>query len=269
MAVVARNAYKGYTYQEYIHLFFTALMDTEKKIAEIEAEIISEHNFDDLYILFKDQTKYFVQIKNYPQTELSDISISDDEITIGTNKSKFANNAINIVIINTSLINETNAMVLGLPCVKKDNVYIIPLTSERIGELLNDMYADSNRQNIIAAFLKNRISNAEFTLKIHELPPLNRISIELDDTTVLLRNVFDEINVGIQFVVGKPGVGKSHYVNELIHKFSNSIIYRFWINSQDPQKQDRLNYKTFLKDLAIAVFESSKVSKVDSQDIIL
>lgn len=258
MAVVARNAYKGYTYQEYIHLFFTALMDTEKKIAEIEAEIISEHNFDDLYILFKDQTKYFVQIKNYPQTELSDISISDDEITIGTNKSKFANNAINIVIINTSLINETNAMVFALPCVKKDNVYIIPLTSERIGELLNDMYADSNRQNIIAAFLKNRISNAEFTLKIHELPPLNRISIELDDTTVLLRNVFDEINVGIQFVVGKPGVGKSHYVNELIHKFSNSIIYRFWINSQDPQKQDRLNYKTFLKDLAIAVFESSK-----------
>ena len=63
MAVVARNAYKGYTYQEYIHLFFTALMDTEKKIAEIETEIISEHNFDDLYILFKDQTKYFVQIK--------------------------------------------------------------------------------------------------------------------------------------------------------------------------------------------------------------
>lgn len=119
MAVVARNAYKGYTYQEYIHLFFTALMDTEKKIAEIEAEIISEHNFDDLYILFKDQTKYFVQIKNHPQTELSDISISDDEITIGTNKSKFANNAINIVIINTSLINETNAMVFGLPCVSK------------------------------------------------------------------------------------------------------------------------------------------------------
>ncbi|MBQ6908360.1 MAG: hypothetical protein IJQ28_08295, partial [Clostridia bacterium] len=120
------------------------------------------------------------------------------------------------------------------------------------------MYADNNRQNIITAFLKNRITNAEFTLKIRELPPLNRLSIDLDDTTVLLRNVVDEINVGVQFVVGKPGIGKSHYVNELIHKFSNSIIYRFWINSQDSQKQDRLNYKTFLKDLAIAVFDSSK-----------
>lgn len=258
MALVARNAYKGYTYQEYVHLFFTALMDTERKIAEIEAETISEHNFDDLYILFNDQTKYFVQIKNYPQIKLSDIAVSDDEITIGTNKSRFANNAINIVIINTGLITETDATVFGLPCVQKENVYIIPLTSEKIEGILNDMYADNNRQNIITAFLKNRITNAEFTLKIRELPPLNRLSIDLDDTTVLLRNVVDEINVGVQFVVGKPGVGKSHYVNELIHKFSNSIIYRFWINSQDSQKQDRLNYKTFLKDLAIAVFDSSK-----------
>ena len=65
MAVVARNAYKGYTYQEYIHLFFTALMDTEKKIAEIEAEIISEQKIYgyiiDIYVI--DSNGYIAYVK--------------------------------------------------------------------------------------------------------------------------------------------------------------------------------------------------------------
>ena len=40
------------------------------------------------------------------------------------------------------------------------------------------------------------------------------------------------IENGITFIVGKPGVGKSHFVNELKDAYPDAIVYRFWIGSQ-------------------------------------
>ncbi|MDR1630478.1 MAG: hypothetical protein LBS36_09760, partial [Oscillospiraceae bacterium] len=35
---------------------------------------------------------------------------------------------------------------------------------------------------------------------------------------------------------GKPGVGKSHLVNEILEKYPDAIVYRFWTGSQYPNR---------------------------------
>ena len=73
---VTRNSFSGYSYQQLILTLFVALMDTDDQINEIESETIVDHQFDDLKI--SGEKDIYVQIKNYPNSTLNDLSLIDD-----------------------------------------------------------------------------------------------------------------------------------------------------------------------------------------------
>lgn len=60
-----------------------------------------------------------------------------------------------------------------------------------------------------------------------------RMSLELSDRTILIREPLDNVEKGILWIYGKPGVVKSYYVEELIQKYNDAIVYTLWTGSQD------------------------------------
>ena len=50
MGKIARNALKGYTYQNYVLTLFFAKMDTDRNISKIESEALETKQFDDIYL---------------------------------------------------------------------------------------------------------------------------------------------------------------------------------------------------------------------------
>lgn len=91
-----------------------------------------------------------------------------------------------------------------------------------------------------------------------DLPLVKKLfPTKLDDETIILRaNILPELENGILMVVGKPGAGKSHFVNELDENFKHDALYRFWISSNDPFKKIRLNFDEFIKELNREIFNS-------------
>ena len=108
-----------------------------------------------------------------------------------------------------------------------DNIYIIPLTPIKTQEIVDDMYGDNGRIKAISNFAYETTINSIFKVNLSDLPKLTRFSTKLDDDTVILRNIVSDINQGLLLITGKPGVGKSHFVNEIIDKVHYDIIYRF------------------------------------------
>ena len=97
MSQIARNALKGYTYQQYIATYFIAKMDTEREISCVESEAIVSHNMDDILLLINDE-KYYIQSKNYPNTTLDDIKQDNEfEIKILGNTIKLSENTHDIL----------------------------------------------------------------------------------------------------------------------------------------------------------------------------
>ena len=255
MAQVARNAFKGYVYQSYVTTLFVAKMDADREIKQIEAETIVDHNFDDLNI--QTDKNYYLQIKDYPGTTLDDITISGKEVTIKNANCKFKDDNINILIVNTDLI-KTDDKIFDLPCTKKDDIYIVPLTTDTICEYLDNMFCDEHRELQIIHFSLKRISDERFKTSIDDLPEIVRIKHDLNRKTIILRQPLDPWEKGITCIIGKPGVGKSHYVKELTEMYSDAIVYRFWTDSQDERLKDRLQFSSFINDVALSVFGSSK-----------
>ena len=103
MAIVTRNALKGYCFQNYVFTLLLAKMDTEKNIIKIEAESSTPGQFDDIYIE-DNSNSYRIQVKNYPNTTLDDIKISGNTLIIKSNKNTFCASDNNILIVNTSKI---------------------------------------------------------------------------------------------------------------------------------------------------------------------
>lgn len=255
MTKVARNAIKGYVYQAYVTTLFMAIMDSKREIIQLEAETIVDHNFDDLNI--QTDKNYYLQIKDYPGTTLDDITICGKEVTIKNTKCKFKEDNINILVVNTDLI-KTNDNVFGLPCTKRNDIYIIPLTTDTICDYLDSIFCDEHRELQIIHFSLQRISDARLKTTIEDLPEFVRIKHDLNRRTIILRQPLDPWEKGVTCVIGKPGVGKSHYVNELTERYSDAIIYRFWTDSQDERLKDRLQFSSFINDIALSIFGSSK-----------
>ena len=105
--------------------------------------------------------------------------------------------------------------------------------------------------------------SGRFEVEIDDLPPIITFSTDLNQKTVILRGTPDTVEKGITYIVGKPGVGKSHYVNELINAFPDAIIYRFWIGQQDPKLNDRLRFDIFLEQIGLRTFQSPKAFTQD------
>ena len=274
MGAVARNALKGYVYQNYIFTLFLSKMDTDRSITRIESESITTAQFDDLYIE-NNKIKYRVQVKNYKGTTIEDIKVSDRIFTIGTNQNKYNPEDNNVVVINTSSI-ETNIKFMGLDAVEIDGITVIPLTESKVEELLDNMFSTESRELQIIHFGYKLISNSKFDVSLEDFPEIIRLSTDLEHSTVLLREPIEVLKSGITYIVGKPGVGKSHYVNELINKYREALVYRFWISSQDENLVNRLSFDKFLDDLALAVFKSPKkyvhndlISEINNNELMI
>lgn len=252
-----RNGFKGYTYQQYIFTLFFAKMDTERKIKKIEAESQGTKQFDDLYIEMEDETRYRIQIKNYPQAELDDINITDHVVSIQGNKNKYDPKDNNILVVKSDHINP-NEFFMDLPAIKKSGITIIPLIEEKVEEIIDSLYRSDKRELKIIHLGYSITCKAKFMVEKKDLPPMETIPENLTEETIILRTAPDEVPEGITYIIGKPGIGKSHYVNELISKYTGAAVYRFWIDSQDEYLQERLFYKTFLDNLAMQFWESPR-----------
>ena len=255
MGKVARNALKGYTFQHYIFTLFLAKMDSERIIKKIESEAITDANFDDLYI--EANKNYRVQVKNYPNTKLDDILISGDSVKIKGNSNDYNQEENNVLIINTDQI-QTDSDFMGFQSTIINGIIIVPLTPNKVQELLDEMFSTESREIQIIQFAFSLISSSRFEINEEELPKVIRMSLDLSEKTVLIRKPIDTVKKGILWIYGKPGVGKSHYVEELIQKYSDAIVYRFWTDPQDERLTKRLQFDTFLDDVALVVFNSPK-----------
>lgn len=267
MVEQGRYAQKGYSYQKDFYTLLVAKMDISKDIDCVEIEkIFSEaekkiNYFDDCY-LESNSKKYYFQVKNIKNRKgdcvtLDDIKVSDSKITINSNKILFDKTNINILIINTNKVH-TNTKILGLDAINLQGIYIVPITSKEINKSIDDLYSDVNRVNEIKNFTSEKINNDIFKLTKMDLPLVKKLfPTKLDDETIILRaNILPELENGILMVVGKPGVGKSHFVNELDENFKHDALYRFWISSNDPFKKIRLNFDEFIKELNREIFNS-------------
>lgn len=242
-------------------------MDTERSILKIEVEALDTENFDDMYfecISNGDQkgSSYRVQAKNYPDTSLQDIVISNNVMTIKGNNNEFVPMDNNVLIVNTTLIGTTDTF-MGFPCTKLNNIIVIPLTPEQIAEKMDNMFNTEARELQIIHKADDITENAKFVITINELPELIQMSTDLENETILLRNIPDSFKHTITFIEGKPGVGKSHFVNEICEKNPDAIVYRFWVDSQDPNKNKRIRFETFISELGIKVYKSAKKVYID------
>ncbi|MCQ4637328.1 hypothetical protein NE619_11395 [Anaerovorax odorimutans] len=259
---VARNSLKGYNYQNYIFTFFLAKMDTEHHIVKIESEALDTKQFDDIYIEMDDGIVYRIQAKNYAGTQIDDIVVSEHTVKIKANENQYDNKDNNVMIINTNQI-ITDTIFMGLPAVNKSGVIIIPLTEEQVTEYLDDFYQTEERElQIIQKGIEFACAE-KFVVRISDLPELITLSTDLQHQTIVLRKVPDCIETGITFYVGKPGVGKSHFVDELKNTFKDSIVYRFWIGPQDEQLRRRLQFDKFLTELGLLVYKTPRSFTVD------
>lgn len=259
---VARNSLKGYNYQNYIFTLFLAKMDTERNIVKIESEALDTKQFDDIYIEMNDGTVYCIQAKNYPGTQISDIIVTKHIVNIKGNENQYDSKDNNILIINTNHI-ATDTEFMGLPAVNKDGIIIIPLTEEQVTEYLDDFFRTEERELQIIQKAIEFTCAEKFVVGLPDLPEIITLSTDLLHQTIVLRRVPDCIEPGITFYIGKPGIGKSHFVDELKNTFQDSIVYRFWVGPQDEQLRRRLQFDKFLTELGLLVYKTPRSFTID------
>lgn len=251
----ARNALKGYVYQHLIFTFFVCYMDTTRCIKKIEAEPSTDKQIDDIFVESKDQTVYKIQAKNYKEVSLGDIEVTDKHIIVKGNYNSFNPIDNNVLILNNCKITP-NTSLFGVPALRYKGITIISLSDEQVKDYIDNMFSTEARVIQILNLANKAITAATFEVSINDLPELLFFSTDLEDETILIRNA--SIPNGITLVEGLPGVGKSHFVNELTEKNRNAIVYRFWISSQDPRISMRRQYNAFLTDLGYKAFGSSR-----------
>ena len=253
----------GYSYQEAIAHLLLAKMDVERAIKKIEIEADVAHNFDDLRVLTKDNLKIFCQMKDFENIQLSDITINDDEIRI-KGKSHCLSEDCNVVFIK-NIVLETNSCILGIPSYLTNSVHIISMTREEAKERIEGLYEiDFSRISIMQKFFARRFDNRKLCISLNELPPIEIYSVELMDKTIQLEN-FKLEDSKILMIEGKPGVGKSHLVNQLELE-GKALLYRFWISNQDSKYKERLEYRNFIFNLIKDLFQNYK--NMSEDDII-
>lgn len=270
---ITRNSFSGYTYQQLILALFVVLMDTDDRLSEIESESIVDHQFDDLKI--SGEEDIYVQIKNYPNTTLNDLSLNDDLFVIKGNKNKINRNLKNIVVINTNEI-KTNNEILGLKATKLEDVYVIPMTTELVKNKLLELHYDEERTYKLISLANHYTVDRKFNIHRQDLPTMEIYSTDLEYKTINIRNVDINIKKGCKFVIGKPGVGKSHYADEIRDSYPEGILYRFWIGPQDFFIKERLFYREFLKQLSFLIFNNPKkhseteiINKINEDELLI
>lgn len=268
---VSKNAFAGFPYQEWVYRNLVFKMDLNKKIVKINAEINREDstvktNFDDIFLEDIEKNKFYIQVKNLQNFKISDVEIEDSTIKIkGQKHIKFNKFETNIIIINSNF--ECNDEILGMKAKIIDPIYFIPLTHENYENQVGKYY-DIKRKDSINNLIENRIYNRKFQFCINDLPPLKVYPVKLNKKTILLRDIseYENIDYGVHWCIGEPGIGKSHLVKEIMEKVENSIVYRLHTDNTDLFIDDRLNFSSFLKDVSYNLFKTPEF-KTDDQII--
>lgn len=246
-----KNAYIGYSYQHLVAIYFTSLMDVERKINSIQIEADVDNKFDDV-LLKCDDGEFYFQIKDFDNVSLNDFQLSNGVIKIKGKDHKLSEGT-NILFFRAIEI-ESNSNVFGFPALKFDDYYIISANRKEIQNKIEQLYSSNGqRRSKIESHLHNCIDNRNLFLDRKDLPSIDVFKSNLSEKT---------IDVGIEhlklenlfFIEGMPGIGKSHLVNLIQAQFHNNIIYRFWISNQDKDYKERLIYRNFIYDISKQLF---------------
>lgn len=248
----SRNAFIGYTYQEQITFLFLALMDAERKIDRLEIEANVENNFDDVKISIEDNFIY-CQIKDYDEVKLIDLKISKNHVSIKGKKHNLANNCPNVLFFKKIDI-ISNCNFLGVPALKINNVHIISLSRIEANEAIDKLYKNNEIRKItLNKFFFDSLDNRILAIKREDLPIIKIFETKLLEETIDVGKRHLEFS-NILHIEGKPGVGKSHYVNTLSSIHNNSFVYRLWISNQDKDYKARLIFSNFISDITKKLF---------------
>lgn len=264
------NALKGYNFQGSIYCYLLCLMDLEREIIELDAEVSVDNNFDDIFVKTCNDS-FYLQVKNYKDITFDKIKINGNMINIDGylpiiigNKKGYNNNIL--IIRNLEIPKEKiNSKIFGMDCIMFDNCYIIGYFDKDYNQLIKSLYANEERYNNILLTADEKLNTGNFNFTIQDLPPLNIFEQKLQEETKIIRN-FSLKNKDILFIVGKPGIGKSHLVTELEEQniISNIIVERLWISENDKDKNNRLKYSNFIRDISYNLFNKSLIEEEDS-----
>lgn len=246
-----KNAYIGYTYQHLVTLLFLAKMDVERYIDSIEIEANVPDDLDDLKILCpKDEFRF--QIKDLDDVSLKSLQFKDNSIFIKGKKHSLSP-CTNIIFFSQIDI-KPNCEIFGIPALNVNDVYIISFRRENIYESITSLYnLNYDRESIINKFLSKSLDDRKFLIERKDLPTIPVFDTNLIEPTIDVGRKHLTIE-NILVIEGKPGVGKSHLVNCLTKEYPNSIIYRFWISSQDKEYNQRLKFSNFIFDFSKKLF---------------
>lgn len=246
-----KYAFIGYSYQWLAASLLLAKMDSERNIDLMEIEADVPNNFDDVKIKCGSDY-YFFQIKDMDKMTLDKLLVSGNEISIKGKAHKLSDHK-NIIIFKQIEI-QPNCQILGMPAYNFSGVYIISMSRTEMIENIHEFYAlDENRKNIIEYFFNGKLDQRILKISREHLPSISLYSTELLEATVDVAR--ESLSVkNILLIEGKPGVGKSHFVQTIADQYPNNILYRFWTSSQDKDYDKRLKYENFLGELSKIIF---------------
>jgi len=265
------NALKGYNFQGTIYCYLLCLMDLEREIIELDAEVSVDNNFDDIFIKTQDDS-FYLQVKNYKDVTFDKIKVNETKISITghspiNKKSKYGYNNSILVLRNLTIPKEKiNSKIFGIDCIRINNCYIVGYFDSEYNQLIKNLYANDERYNNILLTADEKLNTGNFRFRIEDLPLLNIFEQKLQEETKIIRKFSIDNENDVLFIIGKPGVGKSHLVTELEQQniISNIIIERLWISENDKDKSNRLKYSNFIRDISYNLFNKSLIENEET-----
>lgn len=261
MSNPAKSALIGYNYQVIvatlsIFLMEQGLLDINEVIPEVGPDGLS---FDDILLSRENGKDIYLQTKNTTQ---NNINIKNNEVFFNGSKLTLHKEAHNVIVTKRPTNLEYNSKHNNFEYYKNEdvNLFVITLSPDDINDYIMNNFSQSRTNQLI------RLSNDKFTnyhsinVRKEDLPTIYFYPTNLLETTYKVRNLKHSSNK-VLFIVGKPGVGKSHLLNEL--NINPNRSYRFWISNQDEYYHSRLHYKNFLEDLSGKLFNSGKLRTED------
>lgn len=250
-----RNAYSGYTYQKHITQLLLSIMDVERNISKIEIEAKVDDNFDDLLVHINNE-QYSFQIKDFEDVTLEQLIIEGENLIIRGKAHKLSKNKNIVFFKNIDIV--PNAKVLDFNCFKNDNLYVISMSRTDVDFFIDDLYnGNLNRKFEIENYLSKTLDNRVWIIDRSDLPSLKTYSTDLQQESIKINHTLVEFDK-LLLIEGKPGVGKSHFVNSLVEIYPLNILYRFWVGNQESDYQERLKFQNFLQDLNVKLFHDLK-----------
>lgn len=250
-----RNAYSGYTYQKHITQLLLSIMDVERKISKIEIEAKVDNNFDDLLVSINNE-EYSFQIKDFENVKLNQLVTENENLIIKGKAHKLSKGKNIVFFKHIEII--PNAKVLDFDCLKNGNLYIISMSRADTDLFIDDLYRGNlNRKYEIENYLSETLDKRIWLIERSDLPSLKTYTTDLQQESVKINHPLVEFEK-LLLIEGKPGVGKSHFVNSLVEIYPLNILYRFWVGNQESDYLERLKFQNFLQDLNVKLFHDLK-----------